>query len=152
ALTVEDNGTGIAPEIQEKMWDSFYTAKPRGQGTGLGLPTVRNIVQAHGGFICTESEMGRGTRFRIFLPAAEARPTVTALDRSTAAPPVGHGEKILVVDDERAFQEITKAIFIKHGYRVVTASDGTEALALFAQQKEDIDLVMTDMMMPILDG
>ncbi len=150
-LTVADTGSGIPPEIMEKIWEPFFTMKPQGMGTGLGLSTVLSIVKAHGGFIRTESEPGKGTRFRIFLPAAEARAKAAATEK-VSAPPVGHGEKILVIDDERAFQEITKAIFNKYGYRVLTANDGTEALALFAQHKDDIDLVMTDMVMPFLDG
>jgi PAS domain S-box-containing protein len=149
-LTVGDTGTGIPPEIMEKIWKPFFTMKPPGQGTGLGLSTVANIVKAHDGFIQTESEMGKGTRFRIFLPAAET--ARVAVQESPAPPPAGNGENILVIDDERAFQEITKAIFNKYGYRVLTANDGTEAVALFSQHKDDIDLVMTDMVMPFLDG
>jgi CheY-like chemotaxis protein len=150
-LTVADTGTGIAPEVMEKIWEPFFTLKPQGQGTGLGLSTVLNIIKAHHGFIRTESEPGKGTRFRIFLPAAESAARGVAAE-SAVAPPAGHGENILVIDDERAFQEITKAIFNKYGYRVLTANDGTEAVALFAQHKDDIDLVMTDMVMPYLDG
>jgi PAS domain S-box-containing protein len=150
-LTVADTGTGIPPEIREKIWSPFFTMKPQGKGTGLGLSTVLTIVKAHEGFIQTESEMGKGTCFRIFLPAAEAT-TKVAAPHETAAPPTGRGERILVIDDERAFQEITRAIFVKYGYRVITASDGTEAVALFAQHRDDIALVMTDMVMPFLDG
>jgi CheY-like chemotaxis protein len=150
-LTVADTGTGIPQEIMERIWEPFFTMKPPGQGTGLGLSTVLNIVKAHGGFIRTESEMGKGTRFRIFLPVAESAVKITEPE-PTAAIPAGRGENILVVDDEHAFQEITKAIFNKFGYRVLTASDGTEAVALFAQHKDDIDLVITDMVMPYLDG
>ena len=150
-ITVADTGTGIPPEIMQRIWEPFFTLKPQCQGTGLGLSTVLNIVKAHGGFIHTESEMGKGTRFRVFLPAAKAA-TKPAPPESSAVIPSGHGENILVVDDEHAFQEITKAIFNKYGYRVLTASDGTEAVALFAQHKDDIDLVITDMMMPYLDG
>jgi hypothetical protein len=149
-LSVADTGTGIAPEIMEKIWAPFFTMKPPGQGTGLGLSTVASIVKAHHGFIRTESEMGKGTRFRIFLPAAQTG-KVAAQEPATA-PPVGHGENILVIDDERAFQEITKAIFCKYGYRVLTANDGAEAVALFTRHRDDIDLVMTDMVMPFLDG
>jgi len=150
-LTVADTGTGIPPEIIERIWEPFFTMKPQGQGTGLGLSTVLNIVKAHGGFIRTETELRKGTRFRVFLPAAESA-TRSAAPEPAAAIQTGHGENILVVDDERAFQEITKAIFNKYGYRVLTANDGTEAVALFAQHKDDIDLVMTDMVMPYLDG
>ena len=150
-LTVADTGTGIPPEILHQIWEPFFTLKPQGQGTGLGLSTVLNIVKAHGGFIRTESTIGKGTRFRVFLPAAESDDQAAA-PHSSSALPAGHGEKILVVDDERAFQEIIKAIFNKYGYRVLTANDGTEAVALFTQHKDDIDLVMTDMVMPFLDG
>jgi PAS domain S-box-containing protein len=150
-LTVGDTGTGISDAIKERIWEPFFSMKPQDQGTGLGLYTVLNIVKAHGGFIRTESEAGKGTRFRVFLPAMDAASRSGATEPPFATPS-GHGEKILVVDDERAFQEITRAIFNKYGYRVLTASDGTEAVALFAQHKDDIDLVMTDMVMPYLDG
>jgi PAS domain S-box-containing protein len=151
ALSVADTGTGIAPEIMQKIWEPFFTMKPQGQGTGLGLSTVANIVRAHDGFIHTQSQLGKGTCFRICFPPAEM-PAKAAGQEPAPPPPLGNGEKILIIDDERAFQEITKAIFNKHGYRVLTASDGTEAVALFAQHKDDIDLVMTDMIMPYLDG
>jgi CheY-like chemotaxis protein len=150
-LTVTDSGTGIAPETLERIFEPFFTTKPQGQGTGLGLPTVLNIVKAHGGFIQTQSQPGCGTSFRVFLPAAETS-SKAASPEPAPLPPQGRGEQILVIDDERAFQEITKAIFEKHGYRVLTASDGAEALAVFAQHKGAIDLVMTDMVMPFLDG
>lgn len=151
ALSVTDTGTGIPPEIMEKIWEPFFTMKPQGQGTGLGLSTVASIVKAHEGFIRTHSEVGKGTSFRIFLPAAETAAKATGQEPAPSMP-LGRGEKILIIDDERAFQEITKAIFNKHGYRVLTANDGTEAVALFAQHKDDINLVMTDMVMPYLDG
>ncbi len=150
-LSVADTGTGIPPEVMEKIWEPFFTLKPEGIGTGLGLSTVQTIVKNHGGWVRAESEPGKGTRFRVFLPASAASEKAAEPDKP-ASLPVGHGEKILVIDDERAFQEITKAIFTKFGYRVLTASDGTEAVALFAQHKDDIDLVLTDMVMPFLDG
>ncbi len=152
ALNVADTGSGIAPESLEKIWDPYFSTKAPGEGTGLGLPTVQRIVQAHGGFITVESQPGKGTRFHIFLPATEALAMATSAETIRLVPPRGHGEKILIVDDERAFQEITRAIFSKFGYHVLTASDGSEAVAIFAEHKHEIDLVVTDMMMPVLDG
>ena len=152
ALTVADTGSGIAPESLEKIWDPYFSTKAPGEGTGLGLPTVQRIVQAHGGFITVESQPGKGTRFHIFLPATETLARAAIPETIRLVPPRGHGEKILIVDDERAFQEITRAIFSKFGYHVLTASDGSEAVAIFAEHKHEIDLVVTDMMMPVLDG
>ena len=151
-LSVADTGTGIAPESLEKIWDPYFSTKAPDEGTGLGLPTVRRIVQAHGGFITVESETGQGTRFHVFLPATATLPRVLCPDPTLLVLPRGRGEKILIVDDERAFQEITRAIFSKFGYQVLTASDGREAVAIFAEHKDEIDLVVTDMMMPVLDG
>ena len=150
-VTVEDTGDGIPPEIVANIWEPFFTTKAPGQGTGLGLSTVANIIKGHGGFIRLESQPGQGSRFRIFLPAAESN-APDAVPEPSDHVKGGHGENILVIDDEHAIQEITKAIFNKYGYRVLTASDGTEAVALFAQHKDDIDLVLTDMVMPFLDG
>jgi len=152
ALNVADTGSGIAPESLEKIWDPYFSTKAPGEGTGLGLPTVQRIVQAHGGFITVESQPGKGTRFHIFLPATETLARAACPETIRLMPPRGHGEKILIVDDERAFQEITRAIFSKFGYHVLTASDGSEAVAIFAEHKHEIDLVVTDMMMPVLDG
>ena len=150
-LTVADTGSGINPEIIDKIFDPFFTMKAAGKGTGLGLSTTLSIVKNHGGFINTYSEVGKGARFKIYLPAVESSLSASQPDLKFE-PPRGHGERILVVDDERAFQEITRAIFSKYGYRVLTAGDGAEALAIFAQHKGEIDVVVTDMMMPFLDG
>lgn len=149
-IAVADTGTGIPPEALGKIWEPFFTLKAVGEGTGLGLATVRQIVRAHGGFITVASEPGCGSCFQVHLPAS-------ALPVKASVPPAlqplpGHGEKILIVDDEPAFLEITEAIFNRYGYRVVTAHDGQEALAVFAKQRNEVDLVMTDMVMPVLDG
>ena len=151
-LSVADTGTGIAPESLAEIWDPYFSTKAPDEGTGLGLPTVQRIVQAHGGFITVESQLGKGTRFRTFLPATEALAPAVCPDPVLLVLPRGRGEKILIVDDELAFQEITRAIFSKFGYQVLTASDGSEAVAMFAEHKGKIDLVVTDMMMPVLDG
>ncbi|HXG47497.1 MAG TPA: PAS domain S-box protein [Methylomirabilota bacterium] len=150
-LTVEDTGTGIPPQLLNKVFDPFVTTKAPGKGTGLGLSTTLSIVKGHGGFIHTESEVGKGTRFRVYLPAAAAE-APPGLSAPIGSPPRGRGETILVVDDERAFLEIAQAILTQNGYKVLTASDGAEALALFAQHKPAVQLVITDMMMPFVDG
>ncbi len=150
-LKVSDTGTGIAPEIIDRIFDPFFTTKPKGKGTGLGLSTTLGIVKAHGGFLQVESQIGQGSTFRIFLPAtpqAEAR----AGQRPPAAVPTGRGEWILVVDDESSIREMIQATLEQYGYRVITATDGVDGLAIYAQRQNEISVVLTDLMMPVMDG
>jgi CheY-like chemotaxis protein len=149
-ITIADNGVGIPPHIINKIFEPFFTTKELSKGTGLGLSTALGIVKGHGGFINVYSEPGRGTQFKIYLPAAET-PFMTPPE-SFGSLPLGDGELILVVDDEIAIREITKGTLEAHGYRAITAADGTEAIALYAQHKDDIRLVLTDLMMPFMDG
>ncbi|MEK6406139.1 MAG: PAS domain S-box protein [Acidobacteriota bacterium] len=149
-ITVADSGVGISPDIINRIFEPFFTTKEHGKGTGLGLSTALGIVKGHGGFINVYSEPGRGTQFKIYLPAAETPFTVQA--DSLASLPVGRGELILVVDDEIAIREITKGTLEAYGYRALTAADGTEAVALYAQHKDEIKVVLTDLMMPYMDG
>ena len=149
-ITIADNGVGIPPHIINKIFEPFFTTKELSKGTGLGLSTALGIVKGHGGFINVYSEPGRGTQFKIYLPAAET-PFTTPVE-SLGSLPLGDGELILVVDDEIAIREITKGTLEAHGYRAITAADGTEAIALYAQHKDDIRLVLTDVMMPFMDG
>ncbi len=150
-LMVTDTGIGIAPEQLDQIWETNFSVKPPGGGTGLGLASVLSIAKGHGGFVHVDSRIGQGSCFEIFFPAASVPEPGPGLEPE-ATFSQGRGQTILVVDDERAIQEFTSAIFARHGYRVLTAGDGNEALALFAQQKDQIDLVLTDMMMPCLDG
>jgi PAS domain S-box-containing protein len=150
-LEVADTGGGIPPEIQELIFDPFFTTKGIGKGTGLGLSTVHGIVKNHGGFIKVASEPGKGTVFRIYLPAAPDQDAETA-DASSAALPRGNGELVLVVDDETAITTSAKNVLGSLGYRVLLANDGTEAMALFAQKLNSIALVITDIMMPHMGG
>ncbi len=150
-LIIRDNGGGIAPEHLTRIFDPFFTTKEKGKGTGLGLSTVQGIVRGHGGFINVYSEVGKGTEFRIHLPAMEAG-QIEQVKIVNPELPTGHGELILVVDDELAIREVTKATLEAFNYRVLTASDGTEALAIYAQHGAEIKVVLTDMMMPYLDG
>jgi PAS domain S-box-containing protein len=150
-LQVEDSGTGMPPEIIDKIFDPFFTTKALGKGTGLGLSTTIAIVKSHGGFIRVYSELDKGTRFRVYLPAQTES---SAEERAAVASqlPRGNGELILVVDDEASVRHVTAQTLSAFGYRVIVAVDGAEAVALFARQGEEIALVLTDMMMPVMDG
>lgn len=150
-LHVEDTGTGIPPEVLKRMWEPFFTTKEADRGTGLGLSTVRGIIENHQGFVEVTTGLGRGSTFRIFLPAAESE-----LPDSVPAPArplrAGRGELILVVDDERHIREMTMTMLTRSGYRVILAADGAEAAVVFAQRAAEIRLVITDLHMPNLDG
>jgi PAS domain S-box-containing protein len=150
-ISVADSGTGIAPEHVERIFDPFFTTKPHGEGTGLGLSTALGIVRAHKGFINVYSEPGRGTRLSVYLPALDSDvPEPDAEVRS--ALPAGHGELVLVVDDEPTIRELTGRTLAAFGYRVLTAEDGTEAVTCFAQNQGEVAVVVLDMMMPFMDG
>jgi CheY-like chemotaxis protein len=112
---------------------------------------VFTIVKGHGGFIKVYSEEGNGTEFKVCLPAAETMAIAQSADASREMP-IGHGEVILVADDESAIREITKSTLETYGYSVLTAGDGAEAVALFAQHKDEVKLVLTDLRMPYMDG
>jgi two-component system, cell cycle sensor histidine kinase and response regulator CckA len=149
-ITIADSGVGMSPGVINRIFEPFFTTKEHGKGTGLGLSTALGIVKGHGGFINVYSEPGRGTQFKIYLPAAESAFAAGA-DLSPSLI-VGHGELILIVDDEIAIREITKETLEAYGYRALTAADGTEAVALYAQHKDEIKVVLTDLMMPYMDG
>ncbi|MBI4327597.1 MAG: PAS domain S-box protein [Chloroflexi bacterium] len=150
-LRVSDTGHGIPPEILDRIFDPFFTTKEHGKGTGLGLSTVLGIVKSHGGFVRVESQVALGSAFEVYLPAVpEAEPLPDASKPPTLAP--GQGELILVVDDEAAIRETTQRMLKKHGYDVLTAAGGREALTLYEQRGYAIQAVLTDLMMPGMDG
>jgi nitrogen-specific signal transduction histidine kinase len=150
-LTVADSGTGIAPEVLDKIFDPFFTTKAVGQGTGLGLSTVLGIVQGHGGFVDVETEVGRGSRFHVYLPAAEGAGLAEGRGEERPAPG-GRGELVLVADDELSIREMASAALETFGYRALCAADGAEAVALYARRQAEIALAVVDMMMPVMDG
>ncbi|MBO0727592.1 MAG: response regulator, partial [Blastocatellia bacterium] len=146
---VRDTGVGIPPQAMDKIFDPFFTT--RAQGTGLGLSTSLGIVRSHGGFINVYSERGAGALFKVYLPALD--------DGAEAAEPeeeseghAGAGELILLVDDEEPIRRLTRGMLEASNYRVITASDGAEACALYREKRNEIKLVLTDMMMPVMDG
>ncbi|MBE9006444.1 response regulator [Fortiea sp. LEGE XX443] len=148
-ITVADTGVGMHPEIIDRIFEPFFTTKDIGKGTGLGLSTVRGIIQSHGGFVNVSSQVGQGTVFKVYLPALEVPQTPLREDLELFK---GNGELILVVDDETGILETTKISLETYNYRVMTASNGIEAIALYAQHEDEISLVLMDVMMPLMDG
>ena len=151
-IAVHDTGTGIPKEIQDKIFDPFFTTKAPGKGTGLGLSTCYSIVKNHGGFLNCHSEVGHGSTFKVYLPANTSPAMAASLAKARVELPRGHGELVLVVDDEEAILKGVGKTLEFFGYRVLTASNGAEAVAIYRQHQPDIAVVLTDMAMPVMDG
>jgi two-component system, cell cycle sensor histidine kinase and response regulator CckA len=149
-ISVEDTGTGIPREVKERIFDPFFTTKDPGKGTGLGLSTSLSIVQSYGGFMDVDTAAGKGSIFNVFFPAVTERAVET--DDEEEAIPLGRGELILVIDDESSVREITRQTLESYGYTVATAQDGTEAVGIFAEKRDEVQAVITDVMMPFMDG
>jgi len=150
-ISVTDSGTGMPPDVIEKIFDPFFTTKEPGKGTGLGLSTVMGIVKSHEGFINVYSEAGRGTTFRVHLPAVTSTHPGSELE-AQASLPRGNGETVLVIDDEISILTITSQTLQAFGYHVLTANNGATGVAMYVQHQSEIALVLTDMMMPVMDG
>lgn len=150
-LSVQDTGVGIPPDVKERIFEPFFTTKSASLGTGLGLSTVAGIVQNHGGFVTVYSEVGRGSTFKVHLPAMVTPETQEAVKKRKKVP-TGKGETILVVDDEPTIREITKETLEAYGYSVLTAGDGTEAVSVFASHADQVRIVICDVSMPYMDG
>jgi PAS domain S-box-containing protein len=151
-ISVVDTGTGMPQKIIDKIFEPFFTTKGVNKGTGLGLSTVMAIVKSHEGIINVYSEPGKGTTFNVYLPAVELLSEARTKQSQKLNPSRGNGETIMVVDDEASIRTITKQTLQAFGYRVLTASDGAEAVALYAEKKNEIAVVLTDMMMPVMNG
>ncbi|MBI4810190.1 MAG: PAS domain S-box protein, partial [Ignavibacteriales bacterium] len=140
-VKVVDTGVGIPKNIIDKIFEPFFTTKEIGKGTGLGLSTVHSIVKMHGGFVDIESALGKGTTFKVYLPTIEISESLPVLSEETRFP-TAKGETILIVDDEASILDINKQTLETYGYKVFTACDGIEAIALFVQKKDNIDVVL----------
>jgi two-component system cell cycle sensor histidine kinase/response regulator CckA len=148
-LAVSDTGHGMSPETLRHIFEPFYTTKPVGQGTGLGLATVYGIVKQSEGYVWAYSELGQGTTFKVYLPLE-----TEATSRAPATPPPvrASGEVVLVVEDEPTVRDMTSRVLQEYGYRVVVAAGAQEALALVSQRDQKVKLLITDVVMPGMDG
>jgi PAS domain S-box-containing protein len=151
-VRVEDTGAGMSKDVQDRIFEPFFTTKDVGAGTGLGLSSCHTIVQSLGGFIHVYSEVGMGTRFKIYLPADVSTEAAALATSEQTSLPRGAGELILVVDDEESVRTVTSRTLERYGYRALTAANGAEALSLYAEHAGEIAVVLTDMSMPVLDG
>jgi len=155
-IEVSDTGTGMAPEVMQKIFEPFFSTKEVGRGTGLGLSTVYGIVKQTGGYIFAESELGRGTVMRVYLPryvevAGEAEPARAPVRREQPKDLTGRGT-VLLVEDEDAVRSFAARALGQRGYHVLEATTGTEALEVFSSHNGDVDLVVSDVVMPEMDG
>ncbi len=153
-LTVQDNGSGMDPEVREKVFEPFFTTKPEGQGTGLGLSVVRSIVDRHHGAVVVESWPGQGTAMHVFLPVDTSATAAVDLplpmrERSL---PLGQGERVLLVEDHALVRKATRSLLEELGYRVEAFDDPSQALARFRAEAEEFDAVLTDLSMPEMNG
>ncbi|QOD93012.1 PAS domain-containing protein [Chryseoglobus sp. 28M-23] len=152
-IEIEDDGHGMPPAVVEKVFEPFFTTKGAGRGTGLGLANSLAIVRSHGGFMQAYSEEGKGSKFLVALPIVDtAQDAVERAARVDELTPHGSGELVLVIDDEPMILQVTAQTLESHGYRVLTARNGREALDIVDRNDQDIELVLTDMMMPVMDG
>jgi len=148
-LSITDSGSGISPEIKEKIFEPYYTTKEVGKGTGLGLAIVHGIVTSSGGFITCESEIGKGTVFKVFFPAVEGQITSTIEELDAD---LSEGERILLIDDEDILVEMGQTMLERLGYKVTARTNSIDALVAFQNEPDKFDAVITDQTMPVMTG
>lgn len=152
-LTMEDTGTGIAPEVLPHIFEPFFTTKGPGRGTGLGLSVIYGIARQHNGWISVQSGVGRGSSFRLYLPVCEETAAAAVPPpRPAEAPPRGHGERILLIEDEPEIRKLAERVLSDTGYEVVVAASAAEGCALFAKASRPFDLVFSDVVLPDQNG
>ncbi|HWL16961.1 MAG TPA: response regulator [Opitutus sp.] len=152
SLEITDSGCGIPADILDRIFEPFFTTKDVGKGTGLGLSTVLGITRGHGGFVDVRSEPGQGSTFTVYLPVPPELEPPPAARPGTRELPRGNGELVLVVDDDTPTREILVQTLKSLGYGALPAEDGSHAIGLFALNREQVRVVITDMMMPVMDG
>ncbi|MDP2645439.1 MAG: response regulator [Desulfobacterales bacterium] len=150
-LAVSDTGSGIDKETQERIFEPFFTTKEIGKGTGLGMATVYGIVKQNKGYIWVYSEPGQGTTFKIYLPAVKGDAAPEKEDKTPARPP-GGSETVLIVEDDPALRDLSYRILHDHGYSVLAAENGENALRIIKEHEGKIDLLLTDVVMPKMSG
>ena len=151
-IEVADNGCGIPQPVIDRIFEPFFTTKEIGKGTGLGLSTVQAIARSHGGFVNVYSEEGRGSTFKVYLPALADGSAADAAASAEERLPRGNGELVLLVDDESPILDVTGQTLEAFGYATLKAEDGAQAIALYASHRDQVAVVLTDMMMPVMDG
>ena len=151
-VEVSDTGEGMTEETQKRIFEPFFTTKGIGKGTGLGLAVVFGVVQTHKGFIDVESELGKGTTFRLYLPASKVAEPISEKDEETLEEIPGGTETLLVVEDEEMLMMSLQMVLVEKGYNVLSAGDGLTALKIYQERKNDIALVLTDLGLPNMTG
>ncbi len=150
-ISVSDTGIGMSSEVRNKLFEPFFTTKDRGKGTGLGLSTALSIVKSHGGFMNVYSEVGKGSMFKVYLPATREN-EMGRVEELQPKQAKGHGELILVVDDETPICKMTCSLLESNGYKGISANDGAEAVAVFIENRKEVKVIIMDMAMPVMDG
>ena len=149
-LSVRDTGVGMTPEVRERAYEPFFTTKPPGEGTGLGLSQVHGLVEQHGGFTVIESTRGTGTEVQLYFPAIREQPADVEEKEGEEIP--RGSETVLLVEDERNVLQAVREVLESLGYGVLTSRNGEEALEVYREKMKDIALVLTDLVMPVMDG
>jgi CheY-like chemotaxis protein len=151
-VAIADTGTGMTPEVKAHLFEPFFTTKPPGKGTGLGLATCFGIVKQSSGYIEVQSEVGKGTTFRLYFPQVQNEPEPVCVKNVAKQPVVGGTETVLLVEDEAFVRDLALTILRENGYTVMEAGNGEEGLRVASQHKGKIDLVLTDVVMPVMGG
>ena len=151
-IEVSDTGEGMSEDIRKRIFEPFFTTKEIGKGTGLGLSVVFGVAQTHKGFIDVESELGKGTTFRLYLPASQVAAPISVKDEETLEEIPGGTETLLVVEDEEMLMMSLQMVLVEKGYKVLSAEDGLTALKIYQERKNDIALVLTDLGLPTITG